>query len=134
MRYDQQIVLLIPSCLGLAVGFAVLVQLRCTNLRMTTETQHIRNTNHCDACYADKTQLTHRETLNSLDGLLTSFAEFMEVNRFEFWIAHGTLLGWHWNQKHLPWDTDIDVQVSGPILMALARKFNDSTYPDPPER
>lgn len=25
---------------------------------------------------------------------------------------HGSLLGWWWGQKVLPWDTDIDVYVS----------------------
>ncbi|KAK5358371.1 mannosyltransferase [Exophiala xenobiotica] len=45
----------------------------------------------------------------------------------ETWLAHGTLLGWHWNQKFLPWDNDIDVQMSIETLAGLA-PYNMSEY------
>jgi hypothetical protein len=27
------------------------------------------------------------------------------------WLAHGTLLGWHWGGQFLPWDLDVDMHV-----------------------
>jgi hypothetical protein len=50
--------------------------------------------------------------------------------RAETWIAHGTLLGWHWNQKFLPWDNDIDVQMSVETLAGLApHNMSEYHYP-----
>jgi hypothetical protein len=46
----------------------------------------------------------------------------------ETWIMHGTLLGWWWNQKILPWDSDIDVQVSEPTIAFLAKYYNMTEY------
>lgn len=58
----------------------------------------------------------------------------------ETWVMHGTLLGWWWNQKvralhhvdffaliiHqiLPWDSDLDVQVSESTIHFLAKYYN----------
>ena len=63
----------------------------------------------------------------------------------ETWIMHGTLLGWWWNQKVqaagallinaipdkrqiLPWDSDIDVQVSETTITYLAKYYNMTEY------
>ena len=46
----------------------------------------------------------------------------------ETWIMHGTLLGWWWNQKILPWDSDIDVQVSETTIAFLAKYYNMTEY------
>jgi LicD family len=65
----------------------------------------------------------------------------------ETWIMHGTLLGWWWNQKVrivcpwptlngadaqnlqiLPWDSDIDVQVSEETIYFLAKYYNMTEY------
>jgi phosphorylcholine metabolism protein LicD len=64
----------------------------------------------------------------------------------ETWIAHGSLLGWWWNKKvfHilftcgterkltltkiLPWDSDIDVQVSAPSMHFLASYYNMTVF------
>ena len=51
----------------------------------------------------------------------------MRELRTETWIAHGSLLGWHWNQKFLPWDNDIDVQVSAETLAGLVA-YNMTQY------
>ena len=60
----------------------------------------------------------------TLKGLLTVFSAFMQENGMEYWIAHGTLLGWYWNQKLLPWDTDVDVQITSATLIVMATKFD----------
>lgn len=46
----------------------------------------------------------------------------------ETWIMHGTLLGWWWNQKILPWDSDLDVQVDEPTITFLAKYYNMTEY------
>ncbi|KAI9853801.1 MAG: hypothetical protein M1830_006629 [Pleopsidium flavum] len=46
----------------------------------------------------------------------------------ETWIMHGTLLGWWWNRKILPWDSDVDVQVSEPTMHFLASYYNMTVH------
>lgn len=41
------------------------------------------------------------------------------------WLAHGLALGWYWNRMNLPWDNDIDVQVSFSGLEKLVQ-YNQS--------
>ena len=59
-----------------------------------------------------------------MDALLQSFAAAAEQLGVQVWLAHGTLLGWHWNQQRLPWDTDLDFQISIRDLYHLARSYN----------
>ncbi|KAL8721061.1 MAG: hypothetical protein Q9225_002172 [Loekoesia sp. 1 TL-2023] len=42
----------------------------------------------------------------------------------ETWIIHGTLMGWWWNRKIMPWDSDIDVHVSEDTMDFLASYYN----------
>ncbi|KAJ8121654.1 hypothetical protein ONZ43_g1946 [Nemania bipapillata] len=46
----------------------------------------------------------------------------------ETWLAHGTLLGWWWNGRVMPWDYDLDVQVSAATLAFLADRYNQSSH------
>ena len=92
------------------------------DISFPTQSKHFGANNHVDARYAPPLALSAAETRQSLRSLLSSFAQFMDAERLEFWIAHGALLGWHWNRKLLPWDTDIDVQVSEDTLKSLAVK------------
>jgi hypothetical protein len=52
---------------------------------------------------------------------------FQEL-QIDTWLAHGTLLGWYWNKKILPWDGDIDVQVWASSLYDLADKWNMTQF------
>ncbi|KAH6622796.1 LicD family-domain-containing protein [Chaetomium tenue] len=55
----------------------------------------------------------HRTTLTHLiRSYLTTFASL----GLPTWLAHGTLLGWWWSGRILPWDGDVDAQVSGQTL------------------
>jgi hypothetical protein len=72
---------------------------------------HLGANNHVEIRFAPQTAIGIEDTRLSLRNLLASFTTFMIVNDFEFWIAHGTLLGWYWNERLLPWDTDVGVQV-----------------------
>ncbi|KAK5200854.1 mannosyltransferase, partial [Exophiala xenobiotica] len=50
--------------------------------------------------------------------------------RAKTWLAHGPLLGCHWNQKFLAWDNDIDVQMSIETLAGLApNNMSEYRYP-----
>ena len=42
----------------------------------------------------------------------------------ETWIMHGSLLGWWWNRKIMPWDADVDVQMSYWSMKFLADFYN----------
>jgi hypothetical protein len=44
------------------------------------------------------------------------------------WIMHGSLLGWFWNRRIMPWDTDIDVQVSEDSIRYLADYYNMTVH------
>lgn len=55
---------------------------------------------------------------------LTSFREL----NVETWIAHGTLLGWWWNGQILPWDWDLDVQVTGETLDYMGKWLNGTVH------
>ena len=47
-----------------------------------------------------------------LRALIQAYLSAMSNIIVETWLMHGSLLGWHWNRKVLPWDHDLDVQVS----------------------
>lgn len=93
-----------------------------------SHTKHFGANNHVDIRFAPTDPISIKETQQSLKDLLASFTTFMAVNHLEFWAAHGTLLGWYWNERLLPWGTDVDVQVTGSTLTEVARRFNMSTY------
>jgi LicD family len=80
--------------------------------------------NHVDSRFVPQTELSLAETRQALMDLMSSFSEFMSSIDARFWVAHGTLLGWYWNEQLLPWDTDVDVQVSDSTLQYLAEFYN----------
>ena len=100
-----------------------------------SHTRTLGANNHVDTRFAPRHDLSVDETRESLLLLLSSFSSFMAANNMQFWIAHGTLLGWQWNQRLLPWDTEIDVQVPRWALLMLVSKNNTfHTITDIPQR
>ena len=68
----------------------------------------------------DRTALTH---------LIRAYLTTFDALRLPTWLAHGTLLGWWWSGRILPWDADVDAQVSGATLgRLLARGWNQSVH------
>jgi len=65
---------------------------------------------------------------DALRHMIRAYLRFFADNGLETWIAHGTLLGWWWNGKKLPWDLDIDTQVPNRTLTYLATNLNSTTY------
>lgn len=59
--------------------------------------------------------------------LLKAFSEFCELQNIIAWAAHGTLIGFYWNNRLLPWDVDLDFQVSFKAMKQLAT-LNQTVY------
>ncbi|KAF3764470.1 hypothetical protein M406DRAFT_29237, partial [Cryphonectria parasitica EP155] len=75
-----------------------------------------------------KDVLPYSEQKDALKNLVQTYlATFAELG-IETWLMHGSLLGWWWGQKVLPWDTDIDVQVTEESMHYLASYYNMSTF------
>ncbi|KAJ3105504.1 hypothetical protein HK100_003854 [Physocladia obscura] len=62
---------------------------------------------------------------DSLRALLDAWSTFATTNDLLWWISHGEMLGWFWNAKFLPWDHDLDIQVSAATVLKLAN-FNQT--------
>lgn len=82
---------------------------------------------HYDGRFADHAVEEVRR-LDIMTNMMMTFLSTMSDIGAETWIMHGTLLGWWWNQKILPWDTDVDVQVSVPTISMLAKYYNMTEY------
>ncbi|KAK4690219.1 hypothetical protein P7C71_g6515, partial [Lecanoromycetidae sp. Uapishka_2] len=83
--------------------------------------------NHYDIRY-EHGILSYDEKQDAQVHMMRGYLDFFKENGIETWLAHGTLLGWWWNGKMLPWDWDIDTQVSLPSLSYLGQHFNGSIY------
>jgi phosphorylcholine metabolism protein LicD len=67
----------------------------------------------------------HRQTLRHL---IRSYLSTFDRLGIETWLAHGTLLGWWWNGRIMPWDYDLDVQVSTATLYWLGKNMNRTEH------
>ncbi|KAL2066627.1 hypothetical protein VTL71DRAFT_2698 [Oculimacula yallundae] len=90
---------------------------------------------HYDIRYFNGQPVTYEERGETLYHLIRSYLSVFRERNIETWIAHGTLLGWWWNGKIMPWDWDLDTQVSGATLAWLGQNMNmtmhNYTTPDP---
>lgn len=82
---------------------------------------------HYDARFATE-KLLYAEKRKTLRNLALSYISSMATIGIETWIMHGSLMGWWWNKKIMPWDEDIDVQMTEESLMFLANYYNMSRY------
>lgn len=82
---------------------------------------------HYDGRFADS-EVPYVERKKVLANLVSAYLSTFEDIGVETWIMHGSLLGWWWNKKILPWDTDIDVQVSEESMTFLANYYNMTVY------
>lgn len=62
-------------------------------------------------------------TLHRLTRTWLSFTRKLGLNS---WVAHGTLLAWHFNGMNFPWDDDVDVQMPIQDLLKLSEYFNQT--------
>lgn len=72
--------------------------------------------------------LTYHDRRRSLSALLRAYLSRMDELEVETWLMHGSLLGWYWNQKILPWDNDLDAQLSEPSLEKLSSFHNMTVH------
>ncbi|KAK7606536.1 LicD family-domain-containing protein [Phyllosticta paracitricarpa] len=82
---------------------------------------------HYDGRFAETT-LSYDDRLSNLTALVQTYLSTMHDIGAETWIMHGSLLGWWWNRKIMPWDTDIDVQISEQSMHYLASYYNMSVH------
>ncbi|CAA9963946.1 hypothetical protein CFE70_007408 [Pyrenophora teres f. teres 0-1] len=82
---------------------------------------------HYDARYF-KEIVSDEERTDTQKHMIRAYLTFFRENELDTWIAHGTLLGWWWNGRRLPWDTDLDTQVSDKTLDLLGSKHNQTRY------
>ena len=79
---------------------------------------------HYDARYFKGKPVTYEERGETLHHMIRAYLTTFRSLGIETWIAHGTLLGWWWNGKIMPWDWDLDTQVSGATLEYLGKNYN----------
>lgn len=82
---------------------------------------------HYDARFF-RGQVPYEEHRAVLRHLIRSYLTTMRELRAETWLAHGTLLGWWWNGQVMPWDYDLDVQVTMTTLHYLDKHFNRTLH------
>ncbi|KAI1655727.1 LicD family-domain-containing protein [Daldinia decipiens] len=64
----------------------------------------------------------------ALQRLIRSWLTTTHELGVDTWLAHGTLLGWWWNGRVMPWDYDLDVQMPTATLSYLGRHFNRTLH------
>ncbi|KAI1418014.1 LicD family-domain-containing protein [Hypoxylon sp. FL1857] len=82
---------------------------------------------HYDARYF-RGQVPYEAHGPALRHLIRSWLTTAHDLGIETWLAHGTLLGWWWNGRVMPWDYDLDVQMPTTTLAYLGRHFNRTVY------
>ncbi|EON99322.1 putative mannosylphosphate transferase protein [Phaeoacremonium minimum UCRPA7] len=82
---------------------------------------------HYDARYF-KEQVPYEAHRAVLRHLIRSYLTVFRAIGVETWLAHGTLLGWWWNGRIMPWDYDLDVQVSSATLYYLGKHHNQTRH------
>ncbi|KAI8895645.1 LicD family-domain-containing protein [Globomyces pollinis-pini] len=84
---------------------------------------------HCDARYCQPEVKNPNYRLVKLQEILGGWENFTMTHNIKSWMSHGTLLGWFWNYQLLPWDFDIDFQMTITDLIRL-NQFNQTVYLD----
>lgn len=82
---------------------------------------------HYDGRFGEKA-LEEDDRRDHLRALVQTYLSSMHDIGMETWLAHGTLLGWYWNRKIMPWDADLDVQISEKSMNHLADFYNMTVH------
>lgn len=81
---------------------------------------------HYDWRFFSGFKSANKSSANSFSRLLRTWLSFTRKHGLNTWLAHGTLLAWHFNGMVFPWDDDADVQMPIKDLQELALRFNQS--------
>jgi hypothetical protein len=82
---------------------------------------------HYDARFF-RGKVPYDEHRPALRHLIRSYLTTFQDLGVETWLAHGSLLGWWWNGRIMPWDYDLDVQVSVAALRFLGARYNGTRH------
>ncbi|KAB5549681.1 mannosylphosphorylation protein [Coniochaeta sp. 2T2.1] len=82
---------------------------------------------HYDGRFADHA-LNFTDQTKALRNLMRTYLSTFSQIGIDTWLVHGSLLGWWWGQKILPWDSDIDVMITESSIYYLAGYYNMTTY------
>lgn len=82
---------------------------------------------HYDGRFAQEA-LSYHDQNSALKNLVQTYLQTLSDLGVETWLMHGSLLGWWWGKKIMPWDTDVDVQVSEAGIHYLASYYNMSVF------
>lgn len=82
---------------------------------------------HYDGRFAEQ-ELPHHTRTFHLQLLLKSYMETMGRIGINTWMMHGCLLGWWWNGRIMPWDSDVDVMVDERSMHELGSWWNMTVH------
>lgn len=63
-----------------------------------------------------------------LSNLFRSYTLTMRDLGITTWLAHGSLLSWHWSHKIFPWEADVDMHMTLPDMQFVASYYNMTVY------
>lgn len=67
---------------------------------------------------------THAIDFNALVDLFGAWSRFAEKESIEYFIVHGTLLGWYWGKSQMPFDDDIDIAMNWRVMDRILMLHN----------
>lgn len=70
--------------------------------------------------------IQHQERTKVIHHLIRTWFKFCEHAGVVSWFNYGNLIGWYFNGLNLPWDNDVDVQVSIDDLDKLGKYYNNT--------
>ncbi|KAH7121122.1 LicD family-domain-containing protein [Dendryphion nanum] len=82
---------------------------------------------HYDGRFGSR-PLTDEDRISNLTALAQTYLSTMTALNIQTWIMHGSLLGWYWNRRIMPWDTDIDVQIGESSIKFLGDYYNMTVH------
>ncbi|TLD11752.1 putative mannosylphosphorylation protein [Venturia nashicola] len=75
-----------------------------------------------------KGALSQSDRHGHLSALVRAYLSTMDDIGTETWLMHGSLLGWFWNGRIMPWDADVDVQITEKSMQHLADYYNMTVH------
>lgn len=111
-----------------------------TNLKQDFSTHKKDNPNHPNKYFHEAIFHTHydgrfasqalsgKERYSYLAPLVQAYLSTMSDIGVTTFLMHGTLLGWYWNRRIMPWDDDIDVVVTENGIHRLAAGYNMTVH------
>lgn len=76
--------------------------------------------------------VSHEKRIVVIHHLIRSWFKFAEQAGIISWFNYGNAIGWYFNGLNLPWDNDVDVQVSISDLDKIGRSHNNTLIVEDP--